>query len=175
MNLRTHIIDSTNEGLGVFVEVRGKDKVSNLQVEVVAGVNIQILWFKIAMCKTLFLNGLKTVHKLLQVIACNRLRQATCLGEHDKEVGLICRKDEIGVHVSPEFDHAGIEALDYVRMVHDIENLLLVLCFVDLGLLLFVELYEHFNLLKLLHLDIRRRHIIHEWIFVLFIGLMLLL
>ena len=84
---------------------------------------------------------------------------------------MIRGEDEVSVHVPSEFDHASIKALDYIRMVDDIKDLLLVLCFVDLGLLFFVKLYEHFNLLKLLHLDISRRHLIHEWIFVLFIRL----
>ena len=56
-------------------------------------------------------------------------------------------------------------------MVHDIKDLLLVLCFVDLGLLFFVELDENFNLLKLLHLHIRRCHLIDDWVLVLFIRL----
>ena len=79
VNLRAHVIDSANESLRVFIEVRGKDEVCYLQVKVVLGVDVEIFRLQISVRKTFVLDGLKTIHQLLEVVASDRLRQTACL------------------------------------------------------------------------------------------------
>ena len=90
------------------------------------------------MRKALVLYRLQTIDELLEVVASDWLWQAARLREHDEKVRLVGWEYEISVHVASEFNHAGIEALDDVRVIDDIENLFLVLGLIYLCLLLLV-------------------------------------
>ena len=130
--------------------MRGKDEIRDLQIEVVTGIDVQVLWLEIAMCEAFVLDGLKPVNQLLEVVARDWLRQATRLRKHHEKIRLVGREHKVGVHVAPEFNHSRVEALNNVWMVNDVEDLLLVLGLIYFCLLLLVQFDEHFNLLHLL-------------------------
>ena len=138
VNLGAHVVDRADERLRVFVEVRCEDEIRNLQVEVVTGVDVEVFGLKVAMREALVLYRLQSVDELLEVVASDWLWQATCLREYDEKVRLVGWEHEISVHVTSEFNHAGVEALDDIRVVDDIENLFLVLGLIYLCLLLLV-------------------------------------
>ena len=97
------------------------------------------------MCKALILYGLQACHQLLQVVPSDRLWESACLAEHHEQIGLVRWEHEVSVVLVLEVDHSRVQALDDIRMIEQIKNLLLVLGLIDLGLLFFVQLNEHFH------------------------------
>ena len=58
------------------------------------------------MCESLVVYCLQALHELLQVIASDWLRKPSCFGQHDKQVCLIRRENEISVCVAAEVNYA---------------------------------------------------------------------
>ena len=163
MNLWTHVVDSADERLRVFIQVRGKDEIGDLQIEVVTRIDVQILWFKVPMSETFVLNSLKPIDQLFEVVASNWLRQTTCLGENNEQVGLVGREDEVGIRIAPEFNHASVETFDDVGVVDHVEDLLLIFGFIYLRLLFLVQFDEDFDSLHLTFWLILHGQILTLW------------
>lgn len=126
----------------------GEHEISDLQIEIVVGVDVEILRLEVPMGKAFVLDCLQTVDELLEVVSGDRLGESSSFGEHDEEVGLVRREHEVGVRVASELYHACVETLDHIRVIHDVKYLFLILCLVNFSLLLLVELHKNFGLLK---------------------------
>ena len=146
MYLWRHVVYGSYEGLGVLIEARGEYEVSNLQIEVVIGVDVEILGFQVSMSKSFCLYGLKSIDELLEIVSCYRLRKPSSFAQDHKKIRLICRKDKISVIGSLELYQTRVQALYHIGMIDNLEHLSLILGLIDLSLLHFVQLYKDFHL-----------------------------
>jgi hypothetical protein len=89
---------------------------------------------------------LKALNDLLHVVASNVLLQAARLAEYDKQVCLVGREHKVGVDQVLELHFVRVEAFNHILVLHLVKHLLLVFCFIDLRVELFVQFYN--NLLR---------------------------
>jgi len=80
VDLGAHIVNCADESFRILVEVRGKDEVRNLQIEIVLSINVQILRLQIAVSKAFVLDSLQAIHQLFEVVSSNRLRKSSRFG-----------------------------------------------------------------------------------------------
>jgi len=95
-------------------------------------------------------NFAKSFYQLFEVVACYRLFKSPSLRQDHKEVSLVCWENEVGAFVSFELHTADVIARYNIFMLHSVENLALISCFVNLCLLLFVKLDENLSQLAIL-------------------------
>ena len=65
MNFRAHVVNGANKCLRILIQVRGKYKVCDFQVEIVACIDVKVLWFEVPMSEAFVLDRLQAINKLL--------------------------------------------------------------------------------------------------------------
>ena len=81
------------------------------------------------------------LYQLFKVVSRDRLLQPSCFAKNYKKVSLVGGENKVRKLVIPEGDIVLVKAINYVGMINNAINLLLIFRFVNFSLLSLVKLY----------------------------------
>jgi hypothetical protein len=104
------------------------------------------------MGKTPVVDLRKSINDLLKVIPGYLLLQPSSLAQNHEQIRLVGWEHKVSIDEAFEDHFVCVETFDHIRVFDLSEDLLLVLCLIDLAVELLVELHNHLGSARLLRL-----------------------